>query len=108
MFLDGLDRRRCCLRDRKGGVGPKSYKDAESAVSRERFGNGYLSDRRKPGCRILLIQTRWHYDDLAGRILPEDYDFRSGPVTARDGEDWFVINLRAIADRVGRSARPQD
>ncbi len=80
----------------------KGHKDAESAVSREAVWQWYLSDlrsRRKPGCRIMLIQTRWHYEDLAGRILPESYDFRSGPVTARDGEEWFVLNLPAIADR---------
>jgi predicted phage terminase large subunit-like protein len=80
----------------------KGHKDAESAVSRETVWQWYLSDlrsRRKPGCRIMLIQTRWHYDDLAGRILPEGYDFRSGPVTARDGEEWHVINLPALADR---------
>lgn len=80
----------------------KGHKDAESPVSRETVWQWFLSDlrsRRKPGCRIILIQTRWHYDDLAGRILPEHYDFRSGPVTARDGEQWYVLNLPAIADR---------
>jgi predicted phage terminase large subunit-like protein len=51
------------------------------------------------------VNTRWHEDDPAGRILPENWSGQSGWVTARDGEDWFVIRLPAIAeadDQLGR------
>src|SRR5215831_1930362 len=88
----------------------KSHEEAESDVYRERNWEWFRSDvrtRMKPGCRIVLIQTRWHFDDLAGRVLPEHYDFRSGWVTARDGEEWYVLSLPALADRpddpLGRS-----
>jgi predicted phage terminase large subunit-like protein len=42
--------------------------------------------------------TRWHEDDIAGRILPADYDGESGDFVARDGEVWHVISLRAEAE----------
>ena len=80
----------------------KSHEEAQSEVYRERNWEWFRSDvrtRMKPGCRIVLIQTRWHFDDLAGRILPENYDFRSGWVAARDGEPWYVLCLPALADR---------
>jgi hypothetical protein len=48
----------------------RSREDAMSAPVRERTWEWYKSDlytRLKPGARIVLIQTRWHEDDLAGR-----------------------------------------
>lgn len=86
----------------------KGRKEAESQVIRDTTWDWYLADfrtRLKPGSPIALIQTRWHEDDLAGRILPEEYDFSSGWVKARDNEDWFVIIMPAIAeenDMLGR------
>src|SRR5262249_45447628 len=47
---------------------------------------------------IILIQTRWHLDDLAGRLLPKDYDGRTGWVTSTEGERWYVVNLPALAE----------
>ena len=44
----------------------------------------------------MLIQTRWHEDDLAGRILAE---------ADRTGEPWKIISLPAEAgedDPLGR------
>jgi hypothetical protein len=55
--------------------------------------------RLKAGGRIVLIQTRWHEDDLAGSLLPADYDGRSGPVLCRDGETWEVVSIPAQAER---------
>jgi predicted phage terminase large subunit-like protein len=49
---------------------------------------------------LVSHNTRWHEDDLSGRILPADYDGRSGWVTARDGEEWFVLNFPAICENV--------
>ncbi len=87
----------------------RSHKEAASVTARNDLWEWYRSDLRtrlKPGAAIILIQTRWHHDDLAGRILPEDYDFRSGLVTARDGEVWDVVSLPALAeenDPLGRA-----
>jgi hypothetical protein len=52
----------------------RSREDADSETSRERAWEWYRSDvltRLKPGGRVVLIQTRWHEDDLAGRALAD-------------------------------------
>ena len=88
----------------------KGRKDADSIITRENLWEWYRADfhnRLKPGAAIILIQTRWHEDDLAGRILPEDYDGETGWVVGRDGERWFAVNLPALAeanDPLGRAA----
>lgn len=87
----------------------RGRKDADSELVRDNTWNWYIDDLRtrlKPGAAIMLIQTRWHMDDLAGRILPENWDGESGWVTARDGERWFVISVAAEAragDPLGRT-----
>jgi len=74
----------------------RSRQDADSELSRNRTWDWYRSDlytRLKPGARIVLIQTRWHEDDLAGRLLAAD-----------DG--WHVLSLPALAeadDPLGRA-----
>jgi len=68
----------------------KSREEAESAAFRDRVWDWYTDDlytRREPGAACVLIQTRWHEDDLAGRILASD-----------DGPNWTVVNLPALAD----------
>lgn len=87
----------------------KGRQDADSDVIRERTKAEYLDSittRGKPGYRIVLIQTRWHENDLAGSILPENYDGRSGPILCRDGEVWEVLCIPAEAgvdDPLGRA-----
>lgn len=86
----------------------KGRADADSETVRNKVWEWYKSDfrtRLKPKAAIVIIQTRWHEDDLSGRILPDDYDGRSGPVIARDGEVWEVVNLPMEAiegDALGR------
>ena len=58
-----------------------------------------LLTRLKPGASIILIQTRWHPEDLAGSILPEKWDGESGPIQCRDGQEWEVLCIPAQADR---------
>ena len=75
----------------------KSQAEADSPVLRERIWNWYRSDlttRLKPKGRIVLIMTRWHEDDLAGRLL------------AQNPAEWHVIRLPALAeenDPLGRA-----
>ena len=67
----------------------KSHEEANSETYRERLGEWYKSDlytRLEPNAGMVLIQTRWHEDDLAGRILTSD-----------DAPDWTVVQLPAIA-----------
>ena len=86
----------------------KGRKDADSEVVRESTWEWYKTDyqtRLKPGSPEIMILTRWHEDDLAGRILPDDWAGESGLVKAKDGRDWYVVCLPAQArdnDLLGR------
>lgn len=76
--------------------------EANSLTVRKKTREAYDDDlvtRLKPGGSIILIQTRWHPEDLAGSILPEDYDGQSGLIQCRDGLEWEVICLPAKAER---------
>jgi predicted phage terminase large subunit-like protein len=78
----------------------KNAEEANSEVYRQKTWEWYTSTaytRLEPGGALVLIQTRWHEDDLAGRILAN---------AAESGEPWVVLNLPAIAgegDQLGRS-----
>jgi predicted phage terminase large subunit-like protein len=79
----------------------KGRKEADSLLIRDNTWDWWVSDLRtrlKPGGFIVLILTRWHEDDPAGRILPENWDGRSGFVTSRDGEHWYVLSIQAEAE----------
>lgn len=39
--------------------------------------------------------TRWHEDDLSGRILPVDWNGESGDILCQDGNVWRVLCLQA-------------
>ena len=69
-----------------------SREDADSEHAREKTWDWYKSDlvtRLKPGGWVILIQTRWHEDDLAGRIIAE---MEAG------GERWDIVSLPAEAE----------
>lgn len=76
----------------------KSREEANSETYRNKTYDWYTDDlytRLEPGGAIILIMTRWHEDDLAGRLLANDKE-----------EKWKVINLPAFAeenDPLGRS-----
>jgi len=70
----------------------RSREDADSDLIRERIWDWFKSDlstRLKPNGRIVLIQTRWHEDDLAGRVLTE---------MDKGGDSWHVLSLPAEAE----------
>lgn len=80
----------------------KGRAEADSSLIRRRTREEFddtVRTRLKGGGRIVLIQTRWHEDDLAGGLLPQGYDGASGPVLCRDGEVWEVVNIPAQAER---------
>jgi predicted phage terminase large subunit-like protein len=81
----------------------KGRQEAESETTRDKTWDAYTDDfcsRLIPGAPQVLIQTRWHELDVAGRILPEGWDGQSGYFDGRDGRRWKVICLPAIADRL--------
>jgi predicted phage terminase large subunit-like protein len=68
----------------------KDRLQAESELYRERSWDWWTdvaSTRLAPGAPVALILTRWHHDDLAGRLRK-----------AEDGHLWKVINIPAVAD----------
>lgn len=80
----------------------KGREQADSPTIRDKTWEAYIDDlstRLIPGGWIGIIQTRWHEDDLAGRLLPKDYAGESGMVRCKDGRDWEVINLPAECER---------
>lgn len=80
----------------------KGREDADSELIRRKTREAYEDDlktRLLPGGWIILIQTRWHEDDLAGSILPERWAGESGPLLCRDGKIWDVVCLPAKCDR---------
>lgn len=75
--------------------------EAESETIRKKTREAYIDDlqtRLKPGGRTVVIQTRWHADDLSGGILPEQWSGESGLIRCRDGQDWYVLCIPARAD----------
>lgn len=70
----------------------KDREEADSETIRNKVWNWYTSTaytRLMPGGAVVLIQTRWHEDDLAGRLLEE---MESG------GDQWEVLELKALDD----------
>lgn len=87
----------------------KDRKAAESEVIREGVWEWFTSallTRLAPGARIVLTHTRWHPDDLAGRVLKK---IEEGEDAELGGLTWTHLNLMAIyddptvADPVGRN-----
>ena len=70
----------------------KDREEAESELRRETIWNWYTSTaytRLMPGGAVILIQTRWHEDDLGGRLLEAENN---------GGDKWVKVNLPAIKD----------
>jgi hypothetical protein len=64
----------------------KDQQAADSPTIRENLHEWWSSvalTRLAPGAPIIVVQTRWHEDDLAGRMI---------------GEGWPVLNIPAVAD----------
>jgi predicted phage terminase large subunit-like protein len=76
----------------------KDAKQAQSDLYRATVWDWYLSvlfSRREPNAKQIIVMTRWHEDDLVGRLLDPS---RSDEV---DGQKWVVLNLPAIAEEEG-------
>lgn len=75
----------------------KNREEADSPVVRESRYNWYRSTfytRQEGASMIVLILTRWHEDDLAGRIL---HDAQVSKNNGEPYDDWEIIQFRAIA-----------
>lgn len=79
----------------------KNRQDADSEVIQKRTKEEYdatITTRLKPNGWVVLIQTRWNENDLAGQILPEAWDGESGAILCRDGLVWEVLCIPAEAN----------
>lgn len=45
-----------------------------------------VMSRESADCAIILVMTRWHKDDLAGRVVDEDWDVVSLPILAEEND----------------------
>jgi predicted phage terminase large subunit-like protein len=80
----------------------KGREQADSKVVRDKTWDAYTDDvltRLLPGGWLVLITTRWHEDDIAGRILPDKYQGESGMIACRDGNIWEVLCIQAKCER---------
>lgn len=67
--------------------------EAQSQTYRERVWQWYLtvlSTRLHNNSKQILIMTRWHEDDLAGRLI--------NPEINKDYKDWEIIKIPAIKE----------
>jgi predicted phage terminase large subunit-like protein len=67
----------------------KDRKEAESQRTRDELWDWFRAvfyTRQMPNCNILIMNTRWHTDDLTGRVLEQE------------GDKWHRLTLPAIAD----------
>lgn len=81
----------------------KNREEAESPTFREKVHDAYSADiltRLAPKAPLAIVMTRWHPDDLAGRVMAQE-GIRS------KGGRWELLHMPAIAtepdDPLGRS-----
>ena len=70
----------------------KDYEDAYSDVMRNKSWNWFVNtfmSRADPGAGVLIIMTRWHEDDIVGRLLEK---------MKKGAEQWDVLCFPAIAE----------
>lgn len=70
----------------------KNRQEADSKTARDHVFDEYRSTfktRVRPDGAIIIVMTRWHEDDLCGRLLNPDYG---------EPEDWEIVRLPAEAE----------
>ena len=71
----------------------KNWQEASSSTVRDHIWDWWTSTaytRLEPGGIAIVIMTRWHQDDLAGRLIER--------MNSGEGEPWEVIRLPALAE----------
>lgn len=84
----------------------KNDQEALSATYRENLWRWYRTTARtrlEPGGSMIIIMSRWHEDDLVGKLTGPDFDADATETGVKD--PWEIINLPALAedsDALGR------
>ena len=77
----------------------KDRAEADSITYRERLWEWYnavfFTRRANDESAIIVVLTRWHHDDLAGRLL------------AQDGDKWTVLQFEAVKDEASSRHDPR-
>ena len=84
----------------------KNREEANSPTQRQRLWDWWRSTARtrlEPGGSMIIVMTRWHEDDLVGRLLGDEYTEEQ---TA--GDQWEHIRLPALAEPGDPLGRPLD
>ena len=91
----------------------KDRAEAESPTARENtysWFKGTAFDRIEPGGSCIVVQTRWHPDDLAGRLIADGWEYvnlqavtehEDGTRTALWPEQWPLSELDHKHETVG-------
>lgn len=75
----------------------KDFEEARSQAIRDQAWNWFtkvLMTRRMGRKLVLIIMTRWHEDDIVGRLTDPDNPHFS----TEEAENWKIINLPALAE----------
>jgi predicted phage terminase large subunit-like protein len=78
----------------------KNSEEAESSTTRQKMWDWFITTARtrlEPGGIIIIVNTRWHEDDLVGRLL--DW-------AAQGREHWDYLRLPALAEPGDPLGRP--
>lgn len=93
----------------------KDRETADSEIFRRRIRDWYTSTaytRLMPGGRIVVIQTRWHEDDLSGWLLKEHehegWEVLSLPALEHDRALWPEQYPVETLERIQRAVGPRD
>lgn len=87
----------------------KNRLEANSSLTRRRVWEWFTDvfyTRLEPGASAIVIATRWHPDDLSGRLINDGWEYINMPALSDDGEplwaDRFSAQrLNAIKRQVG-------
>jgi predicted phage terminase large subunit-like protein len=74
----------------------RDAEDANSRVEREKKWEwfGSVAMTRLEGASVVMVGTRWHQDDVIGRVIAQDAERIADGLSP----EWEVINLAALAE----------
>lgn len=78
----------------------KNSEAAQSATIRNKQKDWYsstFSTREEPGGAFIIVQTRWHNDDISGHLVSMEED---------EPERWHIVRFEAIKEEVDHDSIP--
>ena len=85
----------------------KTREEADSETTRDKIYDEWLNSFRSrlaPGAKVILIMTRWHEDDLAGRLIKNEKNVRviNLPLEAEDNDPLGRNIGDALCPEIGK------